>query len=269
MAQKFSPPPGQITSKFVAKVAVFMATLNLPGYALAKKERVKPENSQTKKENQQPDSKEASKEKRKSKRIWNISGGFKAGLLVTPLPALGFGLQSRPDKQWGGSISWENGSVSPDASTFYTVDPNSGWSIDDLNIQGTRLTMEGRWFFSRNSWLGMGFFQKNLTVRVEFSHSGTNGSNFKILGSLLSRGLSFSYGSQWHPWRTGLLEVTWLGIDWPFWSETLFEGGNDTLAVSVDESFFDGQAQTKQLISSLRNFPLPSALIIGASYKFY
>ena len=56
------------------------------------------------------------KKKISSKYLWHFSGGVHGGMIVSPLPAIGISLHTRPSKRFGGTFSWENGSLNLDCS---------------------------------------------------------------------------------------------------------------------------------------------------------
>ena len=199
---------------------------------------------------------------------WNSALVIRGGLISTPFPSLGLGVNSRPSPLWGLNLSWENGSIEPDSDIFISPDADSDWTVSSLTISATRLALTGRWFILPESWIGAGYYQKNILVTIGFIYDGSANGNFNVTGSLLSRGLVLHWGSQWVISEKILIEVIWIGLDWPFWSEIFFEGQNDTLSVGLNDEFLARQGQTKSLIHGIKNYPLPSIIVFQIGFIF-
>lgn len=219
--------------------------------------------------NSSPDShREEQTTDQKSVDQWVYAMGLRGGLISTPLPSLGLALSSRLVPRWGLNLSWENGSVEPDPEAFLGQDSDSAWTVSSLALSATRLALTGRWYFLNDSWFGFGFYQKNIVVTIDFVFSSSTDGAFNVVGSLLSKGFILQWGSLWVFKERILLEVIWIGLDWPLWSDILFEGQNETLSVAINDEFLARQDQTKNLINGIRNYPLPSVMVLQLNVIF-
>ena len=148
-----------------------------------------------------------------------------------------------------------------------SMDISPSLKVKSLLVSGTRLLAQGKWFFSKNHYLGIGIFRKNLSFDLKFEYTEL-GLDFDLHGSLIANGLNLAWGKIWRLKFGGILDILWIGLDIPLATDVKIKGGNENFSINFRDEYLEQEEFTEAWIQQIKTIPLPSVLLCSIAYKF-